>query len=315
MNNFEKIKKFLFKRERIVLYILLLECVLFSIANENFFTVKNAMIVLRQVSINGILALGITFLIISGNTDLAAGSTMAFAGLITADAISNQKMPILVAVAIGVAVSISINAIIGVIVAKGKIPSFIATLGMNQLIRGVTMLWTNGIPISGLPEAFTNIGTKFFLAIPIPVYIYAASIAFAAFYLKKTPLGRYNYAIGGNQEATRLSGVNVDLCKIKIFALHGLMVGLASVVLTARVQSGQPGIGEGYALDGIAATVIGGTSFAGGVGTVFGAVLGAVIMGVIQNGLDLMIISPFYQQCIKGAIIIVAVLLDRKRKI
>jgi len=176
-------------------------------------------------------------------------------------------------------------------------------------------LWSSGMPIGRLPRSFTNIGTQFLLGIPIPVYIYAACIAYAVFFLKKTPLGRYTYAIGGNQEATRLSGVNVDLCKIKIYLIHGVMVGIAGIIITARVQSGQPGIGAGYELDAIAATVIGGTSFGGGVGTVFGAVVGAIIMGVIQNGLDLMLMSPFYQQVVKGVIIISAVLLDRKRKL
>lgn len=310
-----KAKKNLFNQDKVVLYILLGLCLLFSLTTKNFFTIKNLMIVMRQVSTTGILALGMTFLIISGNNDLSAGSTLAFSGVVAATAMGEWHLPIWTGILLACLVSVAITGIIGIVVAKGKIPAFIATLGFQQVIRGIAMIWSDGMPIGNLPERFTNIGSGFVFGIPIPIYIYAATICFAYIFLKKTPLGRYTYAIGGNQEATRLSGVNIDWCKIKIYLIHGVMVALAGIVLAARVKSGQPSIGVGYETEAIAATVIGGTSFSGGVGTVVGAVIGAIIMGIIQNGLDLMNVSSFYQQVIKGSIIVIAVLIDRKRKV
>lgn len=310
-----KLKQILFNRNRIVVYVFLLLCLFFSLATKNFFTVRNAMIVLRQVSTNGILALGMTFLVISGNNDLAAGSTLALTGVVAALIMGTWGMPIIVALAAGIGVSVLVAAITGTIVAKGKLPAFIVTLGVSQVVRGVTYIWSNGMPIGNMPEPFMKFGSGSFLGVPRPIFVYIIAIIFATIFLKKTRLGRYTYAIGGNQEAARLSGINVERSKIKICLIHGVMVGVAGLVLAARVQSGQPSIGQGYELEAISASVIGGTSFAGGVGTVFGAVVGTLIMGVISNGLDLMNVSAFYKQIIQGLIIVVAVLMDRKRKV
>ncbi|WP_166445668.1 ABC transporter permease [Enterocloster lavalensis] len=314
MDNTSKIRQFLFNRNRITIYVLLLLCIFFSLTTDTYFTARNAIIILRQVSTNGILALGMTFLVISGNNDLAAGSTLALTGVVAALAMGQWGMSVPVALLAGIAVSVVVSAITGTIVAKGKLPAFIVTLGVAQVVRGVTLIWSNGMPIGSLPESFVKFGSGSWLGIPSSVYVYAIAIIFAWVFLNKTRLGRYTYAIGGNQEAARLSGINVDWCKIKIYLIHGVLVGVSGLVLAARVQSGQPGIGQGYELEAISASVIGGTSFAGGVGTVFGALVGTLIMGVISNGLDLMHVSTFYKQIIQGLIIIVAVFMDRKRK-
>lgn len=314
MDKTSKMKQFLFNRNRITIYVLLLLCVFFSFATDTFFSARNVIIVLRQVSTNGILALGMTFLVISGNNDLAAGSTLALTGVVAALAMGRWGVSVPLALLAGIAVSVMVAAITGTIVAKGKLPAFIVTLGVAQVVRGVTLIWSNGMPIGSLPESFVKFGSGSWLQIPLPVYVYAIAIIFAWVFLNKTRLGRYTYAIGGNQEAARLSGINVDWCKIKIYLIHGVLVGVSGLVLAARVQSGQPGIGQGYELEAISASVIGGTSFAGGIGTVFGALVGTLIMGVISNGLDLMHVSTFYKQIIQGLIIIIAVFMDRKRK-
>jgi len=311
----DRLKKSLFKREWIVLYILISLCILLSFLTKGFFTTTNAMIVLRQISTVGIMTLGMTFLIISGNIDLAAGASMALSGVIAATAMVTWHLPISLSILIALVCSVAVYTICGIIVAKGRIIAFIVTLGAVQIIRGVTMIWAGGMPIGNLPPAFLEIGAGFFLGIPIPVYIYAFIIALSVVFLRKTQLGRYIYAIGGNEAAAKYSGVQLDASKIKIFIIHGLLVGIAGIMLASRVRSGQPSIGQGAELDAISATIIGGTSFLGGVGTVFGAVVGTMILGVIANGLDLMGVQPFYQQIIKGAIIIVAVLIDRKRRI
>jgi ribose/xylose/arabinose/galactoside ABC-type transport system permease subunit len=201
--------------------------------------------------------------------------------------------------------------VVGLLVTKGNIPSFVATLGVLAGLQGATLVFTNAQPITGLKEDFRFIGTGYVGDIPVPIVIYVVAIALCAVLLGRTSLGRSIYAIGGNDNAARLSGIRVDLVRTIVFVISGLGAALGALILTARLNSGQPQSGQGYELDAIASVVIGGTSLSGGRGTVFGTVAGALLIGVLSNGLVLMNVSPYYQPIIKGAIIVGAVLLDQ----
>jgi ribose/xylose/arabinose/galactoside ABC-type transport system permease subunit len=270
----------------------------------------NILNLIRQVSVIGIVALGEMLVILTGGIDLGVGSIVGFSGVVAArlqhdDAglIPSLVLPLLVGGVTGLGV--------GLLVTRGHIPSFVATLGVLAGLQGATLVFTNAQPITGLQDGFRFIGTGYVAAIPLPIIIYAAVIAAGVILLGRTIFGRGIYAIGGNENAARLSGIRVDLIKVAVFVISGLCASLGALILTARLNSGQPQSGTGYELDAIAAVVIGGTSLAGGRGTVFGTVAGALLIGVLSNGLVLMNVSPYYQPIIKGSIIIGAVLLDQ----
>jgi ribose/xylose/arabinose/galactoside ABC-type transport system permease subunit len=270
----------------------------------------NLLNLVRQVSVIGIVGLGEMLVILTGGIDLGVGSIIGFTGVIAAtlqrdnaSLAQSLVVPLLVGALTGLAV--------GVVVTRGNIPSFVATLGVLAGLQGATLVYTNALPITGLRDDFRVIGTGYLGAIPLPIVIYALIIAAAAVLLGRTSLGRSIYAIGGNENAARLSGLRVDLVKTSVFVMSGLCAALGALILTARLNSGQPTSGQGYELDAIASVVIGGTSLSGGRGTVFGTVAGALLIGVLSNGLVLMNVSPYYQPIIKGAIIVGAVLLDQ----
>lgn len=293
---------------------LLLIVIIISIMSPNFLTLNNLLNVLRQVSINALIAFGMTFIILTGGIDLSVGSTLALTGAVTAGLMAGGTDPIL-AMLIGLILGAILGAINGIIITKGKVAPFIATLATMTIYRGLTLVYTEGKPISGLGDsaAFKMLGKGYFLGIPVPVLTMAITFAVLYFLLKKTTFGRRVYAVGGNEEASRLSGISVDRVKIYVYSLTGMLAALSSLILTSRLNSAQPTAGSMFELDAIAAVVLGGTSLTGGRGWIVGTLIGAMIIGVLNNGLNLIGVSSFFQQVVKGAVILVAVLLDRKK--
>jgi len=295
------------------LFGLIVIVIFFWILTPHFLTVSNLLNVAQQTSINAIIAVGLTFVIISAGIDLSVGSILAFSGVVIAS-ILNAGYPISLAISAGLFVGLACGSINGALIAIGKLPPFIATLGMMSVARGAALMYTNGRPISGFSSEFRFLANGEILSIPTSIVIMVVVYIVAHFILTKTKLGRYTYAIGGNEEAARLSGVSVTFHKIMIYGICGLLSGLAAVILTARLNSAQPIAGMMYELDAIAAAVIGGTSLVGGEGRVSGTLIGALIMGVLRNGLNLLGVSSFLQQTIIGSVIIIAVLIDMTLK-
>jgi ribose transport system permease protein len=286
---------------------------LLTMLSPYFLTVSNLMNVMEQTSINAVIAVGMTFVILSGGIDLSVGSLVALSGVALAGAL-RSGMPLPVALLAGLATGAAAGLVNGLLIARGKLPPFIATLGMMSVARGLTLFLTDGRPISGFDAGFRTLATGRVLGVPASVLLAGALYVAAHLVLTRTRFGLYVYAIGGNEEATRLSGVGVRFHKTMVYVLAGLMSAVASVILTARLNSAQPIAGMMYELDAIAATVIGGTSLLGGSGTIGGTLIGALIMGVLRNGLNLLGISSFLQQVVIGLVIIAAVLVDSALK-
>ncbi|MDA2938502.1 ribose ABC transporter permease [Acidobacteria bacterium AH-259-A15] len=292
---------------------LFLLCSVLSILTPYFLTVSNLLNVTQQTAINAIIAVGMTFVIISAGIDLSVGSILAFAGVVLASALqAGWSIPI--AILIGLATGGLCGTVNGLLITFGKLPPFISTLGMMSVARGAALVYTQGRPISGFGPQFRTLATGEFLFIPLPVIIMIVIYVLSHFVLTRTKFGLYTYAIGGNEEATKLSGVNVLFHKTMVYAFSGLASGLGAVILTARLNSAQPIAGIMYELDAIAATVIGGSSLMGGEGTLQGTLIGALIMGVLRNGLNLLGVSSFLQQIVIGSVIIIAVLVDAALK-
>lgn len=294
---------------------LLLIIVVISVMSPNFLTINNIFNVLRQVSINALIAFGMTFVILTGGIDLSVGSILALTGAVTAGLLASGMDPIL-AMSLGLLLGAILGAVNGIIIAKGKVAPFIATLATMTIYRGLTLVYTEGKPISGLGDSlsFQLLGKGYFFGIPVPIVTMLLAFGVLYFILKKTTFGRRVYAVGGNEEASKLSGIRVDRIKIYVYALTGFLAALASLILTSRLNSAQPTAGNMFELDAIAAVVLGGTSLTGGRGWIVGTVIGALIIGVLNNGLNLIGVSSFFQQVVKGAVILVAVLLDRKKE-
>lgn len=286
---------------------------LFWLLTPYFLTVPNLLNVAQQTAINAIIAVGLTFVIITAGIDLSVGSILAFSGVVLASVL-NIGLPLPLAVLAGLLVGLLCGSINGTLIAYGKLPPFIATLGMMSVARGAALMYTNGRPVSGFSSDFRFLANGKVMAIPTSIIIMIIVYLLAHFILTRTKFGRYVYAIGGNEEAARLSGINVAVNKIVVYAICGMLSGLAAVILTARLNSAQPIAGINYELDAIAATVIGGTSLMGGEGQVLGTLVGALIMGVLRNGLNLLGVSSFLQQTIIGSVIIIAVLIDMSLK-
>ena len=293
---------------------LLLIVIIISIMSPNFLTLNNLLNVLRQVSINALIAFGMTFVILTGGIDLSVGSILALTGAVTAGFMASGMDPIF-AMFLGLLLGAVLGAVNGIIIAKGKVAPFIATLATMTIFRGLTLVYTEGRPISGLGDSqvFQLLGKGYFFGIPVPVITMAITFGILYFILKKTTFGRRVYAVGGNEEASRLSGISVDRIKIYVYSLTGFLAALSALILTSRLNSAQPTAGNMFELDAIAAVVLGGTSLTGGRGWIVGTLIGALIIGVLNNGLNLIGVSSFFQQVVKGAVILIAVLLDRKK--
>ncbi|WP_046119806.1 ABC transporter permease [Ensifer aridi] len=299
----------------------LLLALILSISNQYFLTPGNISNVLLQTSINGVLAIGMTFVILTRGIDLSVGSVVALAGIVSASfattsataGIAGAPYPFYVALPIGILVGLACGVVVGFIVSRFAVPAFVATLGMLSAARGMTLIYGGGKPVPALTSDFRWIGTGNVLGIPMPVILLAVVFLLSWWVLNRTRFGRYIYAVGGNPHAAKTSGIDVTRIRFLVYVISGGLSGLAGMMLSARTGSALPQAGIAYELDAIAAVVIGGTSLSGGVGRVTGTLIGALIIGVMNNGLDLMGIQSYYQQVLKGALIVGAVMLDQKR--
>ncbi|KPM47333.1 ABC transporter permease [Jiulongibacter sediminis] len=299
-------------------------CLVITLLSDKFMTTTNLWNVLRQISVNVCISVGMTLVVLMAGIDLSVGSVLAFSSAVCAGLLKSglefQSFDLFVGFTVlgGVLVALLVGLLMGLfngfVITKFSIPPFVATLAMLTIARGATMLYTKGIPISNLGSSFEFIGSGWLLGIPLPVWISLIVVLVMVFVTKKTTFGRYIYAIGGNEKAAFLSGINVNRVKLWVYGLAGTMAAIGGVLVTSRLNSAQPNAGVSYELDSIAAVVIGGTSLSGGVGTVTGTVIGAAIIGVLNNGLVLLDVSPFWQQVVKGGVILLAVIIDRKSK-
>ena len=302
---------FMFLRHNLgIMLVLLLLVVLLSALSPVFLTPNNLLTVLKQISHNMCLALGMTLVIILGGIDLSVGALVAMIGTVTVGLIVNQGVPIFVGILMGLFLGIICGAINGGFVAFFKLPAFIVTLSMMNIARGVAYIYCGGKTTRIMDERFVKIGTGSLGLVPVPVIYMLVMIVIFSILLNKTKFGTYIYAIGGNREAARLSGVPIKLTEIAVFTIAGFMASFAGIVLAARMYSGQPSVGDGHELNAIAACVLGGISMSGGVGRIGGTVMGVLVMGVINNGLNLLNVSTYWQYVAKGAIILIAVMVD-----
>jgi ribose transport system permease protein len=300
---------------------LLVLCIIIAVLSDKFLTMDNGWNVLRQIAVNVCISTGMTLVVLTAGIDLSVGSVLALCGAITAGLLKNGipiasadafiGFTILGAVLAGILAGGLLGFFNGLVITRFKVPPFVATLAMLTIARGFTMLWTKGHPISNLGSEFAVIGTGWLIGIPVPVWIAGMVVLLAAFITQQTRLGRYIYAIGGNENAARLSGINIGKVKLIVYGIAGALAAVGGIMVTSRLDSAQPNAGTGYELDAIAAVVIGGTSLSGGKGSVWGTVMGAVIIGVLNNGLVLLNVSPFWQQVVKGGVILIAVIIDR----
>jgi ribose transport system permease protein len=303
---------------------LVILCIILGLLSDKFFTSDNGLNVLRQISVNVCIAVGMTLIVLTGGIDLSVGSVLALCGAITAGLLKNGiEIPganlfigftLLGAILAGILVGALLGCFIGFVITRFKVPPFVATLAMLTIARGLTMLYTKGHPISNLGHGFSYIGTGWLLGIPVPVWIAALVVCLASFVMQKTRTGRYVYAIGGNETAAALSGIRINKVKLSMYMIAGALAAAGGIIVTSRLNSAQPNAGTSYELDAIAAVVIGGTSLSGGKGTVWGTVIGAIIIGVLNNGLVLLNVSPFWQQVVKGGVILLAVIIDKMNK-
>ncbi len=282
-----------------------------ALSSPVFLTPANLLNVARQVSINAISAAGMTFVILTAGIDLSVGSVLGLAGVLMAGVLKGGAS-LAPGLAAGLAVGAGFGVLNGLAVAYGRMAPFIVTLATLTIARGATLVYTQGQPISDLGGGFDWLGQGDVAGIPVPVVILALVFAASYVVLTQMVIGRYVYAIGGNAEAARLSGINVRRHTILVYAISGLCSGVAAIILTARLDSAQPTAGTGYELDAIAAVVLGGTTLMGGEGGIGGTLLGAFLIGVLNNGLNLLNVSSFYQQIVKGVVILFAVLLDQR---
>jgi ribose transport system permease protein len=291
---------------------LFLIVVALSVMNGDFLTVGNIFNVLRQISINALIAFGMTFVILTGGIDLSVGAILALSSSIAAGLMAGG-MNTWMAVLIGLIAGSVMGMVNGLLVTKGKVAPFIATLATMTVFRGLTLVYTQGKPITGLNEDFAFLGKGYFLQIPMPVIWMVVAFAVLYVILKHTTFGRRVYALGSNEEATWLSGIHTSKVKIMVYSISGLLAAISGIILTSRLNSAQPTAGGAFELDAIAAVVLGGTSLSGGRGWIVGTLIGAMIIGVLDNGLNLLNVSSFYQQVVKGVVILIAVLIDRSK--
>ena len=297
-----------------LLFVFLFLCLILSLSTPNFLKLSNIINIFRSISIISILAFGATLVVLTGGIDLSLGSVVALTGVIAASLAHPNTYPLIVPIIAGIFVGVLIGLFIGVIVAYGRVPPFIATLGVMTAARGGALIIAKGRPILDLSSSFSFIGGGEIFGLPFPVIITLFVFLLVLFVLSKTKFGRYVYAIGGNEEASRAAGIKVNIITIMVYIICSGLAGLAGIIQTSRIAVGQPSIGQGYEMDAITAVVIGGVSLSGGRGSVVGTILGSLIIGVLNNGLDLLNVSSYWQSVVKGLIIIGAVLLDRKKK-
>ncbi|WP_428666043.1 ABC transporter permease [Runella sp.] len=315
--------KDLLKKSQSLIALFLL-CLVISLLSDKFLTTNNLWNVLRQISVNVCISVGMTLVVLMAGIDLSVGSVLAFTSVVCAGLLKNgiaiESLDVFIGfttlggVLSALLIGLALGLFNGWVITKFSIPPFVATLAMLTIARGGTMLYSQGIPISNLGTNFEFIGSGWLIGIPVPVWISVAVVLLMIFITQKTTFGRHIYAIGGNEKAAFLSGININRIKLGVYGIAGMMAAIGGILVTSRLNSAQPNAGTSYELDSIAAVVIGGTSLSGGVGSVTGTVIGAVIIGVLNNGLVLLNVSPFWQQVVKGGVILLAVIIDRKSK-
>ena len=320
-----------FVRKYAIVLIFIAMFVVMTFLTDAFLQPRNLVNVIRQISVVGLIAIGVTMVIITTGIDLSSGSVLALAAVFAASLAQQPDwhdakypglvVPVIVPIVVALAVGVLCGAINGALIARFKIPPFIATLGMMTVARGFALIYSNR-PVSGLTDTYNFIGQGEILkvipvqpplGIPVPVIILAVVAIGAHILLNHTRFGRHVYAIGGNEQAALISGLNVGRIKIGVYTIAGLLSGLAGLVLSSRIGSGQAGLAVGYELDAIASAVIGGTSLSGGIGKIWGTIIGALIIGVLNNGLDLLNVSAYWQTIVKGSIIVIAVIIDERK--
>lgn len=286
-----------------------------TIMNPSFMSPTNLLNLLRQVSTNALIAFGMTFVIITGGIDLSVGSTLALSSALMAGMIASGLNPVL-AMGVGLLLGAFLGACNGVMITKGKMAPFIATLATMTIYRGLTLVYTDGNPITGIGDSFIfkYMGRGYLFGVPFPVVVMLLFFGVLYVLLHKMTFGRKTFALGGNEKAAFIAGIKSDRIKIAIYSISGLMAAVAGIIITSRLNSAQPTAGNAYEMDAIASVVLGGTSLSGGRGRLVGTLIGALIIGTLNNGLNLLGVSSFYQQVVKGVVIIIAVLLDRKNK-
>lgn len=285
---------------------------LLSVLSPRFLTNSNLFNVLRQTSLNAIIAVGMTFVILTGGIDLSVGSILAFSSAVAAN-LAHNGASAMVAILVGLAIGTILGLLNGLIITQGNIPPFIATLAMMTMARGATLVYSGGQPITGLGDGFYFIGNGYIGQIPLPVVITITALIVGHYILSQTRTGRYIYAVGSNENAAKLTGINTKLVKTLVYAISGFTAALSGIIIISRLNSAPPTAGSGAELDAIAAVVLGGTSLSGGEGHIAGTFIGALIIGVLNNGLNLLNVSSYYQQFAKGVVILIAVLLDRRK--
>jgi ribose transport system permease protein len=309
---FNTLTKGIFKGNAVILPFIVV-CLILSVTTEQFLTYDNILNILRQSALYVVMATGMTFVMISGGIDLSQGSGIAFIGIVFSIILKDGEGSLGFALMAGLLIGIGIGLCNGLGIAFLKLPPFIMTLGTMQILRGLSLVISDGKTINAKYEPFRVWGQGYFLSIPIPVYIFLVVAIIGYFILKHTKTGRYIYAIGSNQNAARLSGVNVEKTQLFTYIFSGFCVSISAIVYLSRIGAVQPTAGEGYEMDSIAAAVVGGTSMSGGSGGIFGTVLGAILMLIIKNGMILLSVPTYYQRVVTGLIIIVAVAMDTAR--
>ena len=285
-----------------------------SLFSESFFTASNMWNILRQISTNALLAFGMTFVILIGGIDLSVGPLLAFSGVFAAYVMGNLGWPIWAAIAGSIILCSMVGMLNGGIVTKTGIAPFVVTLSVQQIFRGFAMLLANGAPIRIRDQGFINIGTTYIGPVAFPVIYMIIIMALCYVVLNKTQFGRHIYALGGNKTAARFAGIRTQRIEVMVYALSGFLAGIAGIVLAARMTAGVPATGDGYECDAFAAVVLGGASFTGGIGTIGGTLIGAIIIGVLNNGLNMLNVASFWQYVAKGVVILLAVMVDVLRK-
>jgi ribose transport system permease protein len=302
------VREFLRRFGLIISFLLL--CLALTLLSDRFLTTGNILNVLRQATINGIIAIGMTMVILTAGIDLSVGAVLALSSVVTADMLQSG-MAVPAAVMLGLAVGAALGLVNGIIITRANVPPFVATLGMMTIARGLALTYTEGKPITGLPAAFRTVGTGTLGPVPVPIIIAAAAFVLGYILLTRTSLGRYIYAIGNNPVAARYAGISTNLVITFVYMLAGALAALAGMILIGRLDSAQPTAGMAFEFDAIAAVVVGGTNFAGGQGGLGGTLIGALIIAVLSNGLNLMNVSSFYQPVVSGIVIALALLLHR----
>ena len=303
-----------YSRKYVAQILLVLIVILFAILKpDTFFTMDNLLTIIRQVATTGIVALGVSFLMLTGNLDFSVGKLYAFAGVATA-LMYQAGVPMIVAILISVLMCVVLSLVTGVIALKFNIPMLIVSIAMMQVIDGLNMVITNGATVYGLPNSIKFLGQGYVLGIPVAVIIFLVIALIVAFVLNKTYMGRYFFAVGGSNDAARLSGINTTRWKILVYMVSGLFSAYAGLIMSSRLGSAQPQLGAGYESEAIAAAVIGGTSMSGGEGSMIGTLIGILIIGIIANGLNLLGVAQGPQKMVKGMIIVVAVIIDVIRR-